>query len=428
MVAVIKTGSSIRRIFLYNENKVDLGAATCISAVNYPMEAQEMTSSMRLKRLMDQAELNSRVSRNSVHISLNFDPNEKDLSDNRLIEIAKFYMQGIGFSEQPYLIYKHKDAAHPHIHLVSTKVRSDGSRIDMHNIGRNQSEKIRCLIEKTFNLVQASESKHQLSSFPKAIDLSKVKYGRTETRGAIQNILEEVLNSYNFSSLQQLNAILRQFNVLADRGSEGSRIYTNNGLIYRLLNDQGQKVGVPIKASAFYSKPTLMNLKERFEKNQGFRKQLKLRTAYGIDKAIQGYFKDMEEFKDRLQKQAIHLVLRQNASGTVYGITYVDHKNRCVFNGSELGKQYSAKAILERVEGKVQHVESLRLNTGIYIKMYVRQGKFGPYQVKGGISDSASILWVDRNPLDALFHVPFSTDYIPNAFRKRKKRKKKIGY
>ncbi|GGE18142.1 hypothetical protein GCM10011516_14710 [Sphingobacterium cellulitidis] len=171
-----------------------------------------------------------------------------------------------------------------------------------------------------------------------------------------------------------------------------------------------------------------MNLKERFEKNQGFRKQLKVRTAYAIDKAIQGHFKDMEEFRDRLQKQAIHLVLRQNASGAVYGITYVDHKNRCVFNGSELGKHYSAKAILERVEVKGQHVEYLRLNTALYIKREVRQRKFEPYQIIGGISDSAKILWVDRPPLDALFHVPFSTDYISNAFKKRKKKKKKIGY
>ena len=426
MVAVMKTGSSIRRIFLYNENKVELGLANCISAINYPMEAHEMTSSMRLKRLIDQASWNSRVSRNSVHISLNFDPTEKDLSDNRLIEIAKFYMEGIGFSDQPYLIYRHFDAAHPHIHLVSTKVRSDGSRIDMHNIGRNQSEKTRCLIEKKFNLVQASDSTHQLSHIPKAINLSKIKYGRTEIRSAIQNVLEEVLNSYNFSSLQQLNAILRQFNVLADRGSEGSRINTNNGLIYRLLDDHGQKVGVPIKASAFYCRPTLMNLNDRFEHNQAFRKQLKLRTAYAIDKAIQGHFKDMEEFRDRLQKQAIHLVLRQNAGGAVYGITFVDHKNRCVFNGSELGKQYSARAILERVEGKLQHVESLRLNTGLYKKMNIRQGIFEPYQVKGWIGDSVKVLWSDRNPLKVLFDVPFSADYIPHAFKKRKKRKKKI--
>jgi uncharacterized protein YijF (DUF1287 family) len=50
-------------------------------------------------------------------------------------------MEKIGFGEQPYLIYKHEDAGHPHIHIVSTTIKADGSRINTHNIGRNQSEK-----------------------------------------------------------------------------------------------------------------------------------------------------------------------------------------------------------------------------------------------------------------------------------------------
>src|SRR5690606_26934095 len=181
MVAVIKTGSSIRRIFLYNENKVEMGIARCLSAINYPMEAHEMSASMRLNRLLLQAALNSKVTRNSVHISLNFDPTEKDLFDERLIEIAKRYMEGIGFSNQPFLIYRHLDAAHPHIHLVSIKVRSDGGRIDMHNMGRNQSEKVRCLIEREFNLVKAKQSTLKQSHIPKGLDLAKVQYGRSET-------------------------------------------------------------------------------------------------------------------------------------------------------------------------------------------------------------------------------------------------------
>ena len=34
----------------------------------------------------------------------------------------------------------------------------------------------------------------------------------------------------------------------------------------------------------------------------------------------------------------------------VYGITYVDHQTKTVFNGSDLGKAYSAKSILARLE------------------------------------------------------------------------------
>ena len=53
-----------------------------------------------------------------------------------------------------------------------------------------------------------------------------------------------------------------------------------------------------------------------------------------------------------LQKENIDTVLRQNNDGIIYGITYVDHKTRCVFNGSHLGKQYSANAILHRCAGE----------------------------------------------------------------------------
>src|SRR3989337_1512495 len=142
MVAVIKTGSSIHRIFNYNEQKVKEGIAQCIAAVNYPKDVSHLTLSNKLNRLLNQAALNENVTRNSVHISLNFDPSEK-LSQERLQEIAETYMQKIGFGEQPYLVYQHHDAGHPHIHIVTVKVRADGNRIDTQNIGRNQSEKAR---------------------------------------------------------------------------------------------------------------------------------------------------------------------------------------------------------------------------------------------------------------------------------------------
>jgi hypothetical protein len=140
MVAVIKTGHSISRTLNYNEKKVKEGVAEIISAANYPMDVEQLSFENKLNRLENQAALNENVSRKSVHISLNFDPSEK-LSKERLQEIADTYMQKIGFGEQPYLVYQHFDSGHPHIHIVSVKVRADGSQIDTQNIGRNQSEK-----------------------------------------------------------------------------------------------------------------------------------------------------------------------------------------------------------------------------------------------------------------------------------------------
>ena len=156
MVAVINTGRTIRAIFNYNENKVSSGADKCIGEGNYPMDIDKMDTGFKLNMLLKQLELNENVKRNSVHISLNFDPSEKDFSKEKLMEIADTYMHKIGFGNQPYLVYQHQDAGHPHIHIVSIKVKADGRRIDMQNIGRNQSETARKEIENMFNYMRQS--------------------------------------------------------------------------------------------------------------------------------------------------------------------------------------------------------------------------------------------------------------------------------
>ena len=63
----------------------------------------------------------------------------------------------------------------------------------------------------------------------------------------------------------------------------------------------------------------------------------------------------MSAFKQALEKEKISLVIRQSDQGLVYGLTYVDHSTKCVFNGSDIGKQYSAKGILENC-GIVQSI------------------------------------------------------------------------
>jgi len=181
MVAVIKTGSSLRRIVNYNEQKVNAGVAECILAANYPKDLEWLTLPNKLNRLLNQADLNENVTRNSVHISLNFDPSE-NLTHDQLRDIATTYMREIGFGEQPYLVYQHHDAGHPHIHLVTLKVRADGSRIDMQNIGRNQSEKARKELEETYGLVKAEYHKQRQNYELKPVSVQKVQYGRSETK------------------------------------------------------------------------------------------------------------------------------------------------------------------------------------------------------------------------------------------------------
>lgn len=267
------SGKSIRGALRYNENKVSKGKAELIHAQGYPIDKEQLTFKQKFFRLARLAALNERVKTNCVHISLNFDPKEK-LTNEKLIFIANIYMNKIGFDEQPFLVYRHTDAVHPHIHIVSTNIKKDGKRIALHNIGRNQSEKARKEIEHKFDLISAESRKKSPDFYVKPVPLEKAIYGKSETKAAISNIVREVVKTWKYTSLAEFNAILNEFNVIADRGQEETRMYEKGGLVYHIL-DQGNKVGVPIKASSIYTKPTLKKLKEEFEINKERRKPYK---------------------------------------------------------------------------------------------------------------------------------------------------------
>ena len=427
MVAVIKTGNSIHRIFNYNENKVMAKVAECIGAGNYPVDSDKMSLSMKLNRFLKQIELNENVKRNSVHISLNFHPSESHLSKEKLLEIAETYMEKIGFGKQPYLVYQHHDSGHPHIHLVSIKVRPDGSRIDMNNIGRNQSEPARKAIEKEFELVVAETQKNQKTQL-KRVSVSKALYGKSQTKMAIQNVLEAVLNQYRYASLPELNAVLKQYNVMAERGNENSRVFQHNGLLYRILDADGNPVGVPIKASLFYNKPILKYLQEKFRENEAKRTPYKSRVKNAIDMFLSGKKVTLQDLIKALEKQGIHVALRQNDTGLIYGITYVDHQTKCVFNGSILGKQYSAKAIQERCQQKVVPEQKLPKHSAqepIGLQPQASAGEAETKAHSNSIQIAAPFKEIE-NILDTLMQTEYTSNYLPYQLkRKRKKRRRK---
>ncbi|MEE1898690.1 relaxase/mobilization nuclease domain-containing protein [Flavobacterium rakeshii] len=347
MVTIIKTGHSIRAMLNYNENKIKEGKAECIGQGNYPVDADRLTYAMKLRRLEKQCRLNENVKRNTVHISLNFDPSEARLPKEKLLEIAGDYMEKIGFGNQPYLIYQHYDAGHPHIHITSINVQENGKRIAMHNIGKDISEPARKEIEDAFNLVKVENQKKKEYK-PESVS-ARVQYGKTETKKAIENVLNFVVNNYKYTSLAELNAALKLYNIEVDKGAENSRIAKHKGLLYHALDEKGNRVGVPIKASMFYDKPILMNLEKKFTVNQIKRQSDKSRIKSSIDTVfLKGNIIILPQLIKQLQKDGIDTVLRHNADGLVYGVTFVDHKTKSVFNGSNIGKEYSAKGLQDK--------------------------------------------------------------------------------
>ncbi len=345
MVVRITSPHSLQRALNYNEQKCQMEKAVCIFAGNYLLEANQMNFHQKMERMQDLIARNERAKKsNTLHISLNFDPSEK-FTEGKLTEVANAYMEKIGFGSQPYLVYQHHDAGHPHIHILTTCIQPDGKRIDTYNIGRNQSEKARKELEKSFGMIPAQGKKAAQVAGIRPIDVQKVFYGKSETHRSVSNVLDAVFNQFKYTSLAELNAILRQYNVEADRGRETGIVYKSGGLFYRLLDGQGNKVGVPIKASLIHSKPTLKNLEKKFNENETLRQPDKKRLKTSIDWVLAKSPDSLEALINALKKEGVQAVLRENKQGLVFGITFIDFRTKAVFNGSDIGKSYSVAGI-----------------------------------------------------------------------------------
>jgi hypothetical protein len=286
----------------------------------------------------------------------------------------------------------------------------------MHNIGRNQSEQARKQIELEFKLVQAESKKQQQTEELKPVNARRVMYGKSETKRAITNVLDTVVPHYKYTSLNELNAVLKLYNVLADQGPAASKMYQNKGLAYRVLDEQGNKIGTPIKASAFYNKPTLPFLEQKFKENEALRQQFKSKLKTRIDWTLLVGQRGIASFVDKLRTEKIDVLVRQNAEGKIYGMTYVDHANKTVFNGSDIGKEYSAKGIMDRLEASEPR-QTFKIAEKREITFDIKEVKAVADEIKKSITDT----WVD------LTRTIEQEAYVPWQFKKKKKKKQSRG-
>ncbi len=340
MVAKIVSGKSIRGILIYNENKVENGDAILFMASGFAGDIDKLKLAQKAERFNKRTMLNPSVKTNALHITLNFHPSDM-LDSEKLQRIVSEYMEQIGFGEQPFLVYLHEDTHHPHVHIATTNIRSDGSRIDIHGIGYKRSEQARKSIEQKYDLTVAGGN--PLDNSPK---IKPAVYGEDPTKKTISNIVTAVMKQYRYSSFPEFNAALRAFNITADRGTEDSVMYQKRGLLYSILDDHGNKIGIPLKASAIYARPTLDNIGKRFDKNMIDRKVFREELKDKIDGVFKGYQSITKTgFELALKENGVTADFRRNEQGRIYGVTFIDHGTKSVFNGSDLGKAYSAAAL-----------------------------------------------------------------------------------
>lgn len=124
MVAKINRGASLYGAVIYNQQKVNEATGSIIAGnrmITDSLYDPDRIVSQTMFAFESYLAANRNTEKPILHISLN--PTLDDnLTDSQFADLARAYMQKMGYGNQPYIVYLHEDIDRRHIHIVSTCV------------------------------------------------------------------------------------------------------------------------------------------------------------------------------------------------------------------------------------------------------------------------------------------------------------------
>lgn len=338
MIAKIGKGSNMYGAILYNQQKVDKenGAVLLLNKIPDTVDGRYSVAYFN-KCFEPYLSANIKTEKMVRHISLNPDPADK-VNDEQFTEMAQEYMERMGYGNQPYIVFKHTDIDRTHIHIISTCVGIDGKKIP-DDYDHPRSMAICRDLEQKYNMQKATEQEQKQANKV----FKPVNHKNGDIKSQIASVVRHLPKYYSFSTMGSYNALLSLFNITAEEVKGERNGQPVNGLVYVALDENGNKISNPFKASLFGKDAGVAQLQKHFEQSKDKMKTNPARSVLKntIELAIHTTNNE-SEFKKQLTEQGINTVVRRNSEGRIYGITFIDHESRSVWNGSQLDRNLSA--------------------------------------------------------------------------------------
>ena len=265
------------------------------------------------------------------------------LTDEQLRKIACEYMERMDYGEQPYIVFKHKNISREHPHIVSMRVDEQGRKLP-HDFEARRSMEILRDQERKYGL-QPSVKGQELTDRE---GLRKVNYPEGNVKQQISSVVRSCLRNYKCSSYGEFRTLLERFNVSVEErtGTVDGRNYA--GIVYGALTGDGYGTSTLFKSSKIGKDVGYKALQTYYAKSKE-----RLKEPGALDRLRRTVRDAMsphntrEEFRRLLKAENIDTVFRVNPVGRIYGVTFIDHNDGIVANGSVLGKEFSARVFNE---------------------------------------------------------------------------------
>ena len=172
MVAKISFGSSLYGALAYNGEKINKEEGKLLATNKIFDDCSGKTSiANALRDFQRYLSPHIRTEKPVVHISLNPHPDDV-LTDMDMENIAREYLERMGYGNQPYMVYKHEDIDRHHMHIVTIRVDENGKCLDS-RYNYHRSKAITHDLEEKYNLHKADRKQRQADNPLRKVDVSQ---------------------------------------------------------------------------------------------------------------------------------------------------------------------------------------------------------------------------------------------------------------
>jgi len=271
MVIVIHQTANTQNALLYNEQKVMEGVATYFHSGNTESVNPFLYDhNHRLNALLDIETGNAKAKNKCLHISVN--PSKSDslvLGDQTIRLEIRQMMEHMGYGNQPYFVYKHKDLERVHFHVVSTRIDKDNGKKIKDNYEEVRMQRFIQGLEQKYDLKQ-EEPKSQLRQNDFMLNATC-----SDLKARIEGIFRLLNQSAGIDNETMYHDILRSFNLEVKPSGKGE--------VIRVTDNDGKTIRNPLRMS---------ELKERIKIPENINKPEK-ELVKQVEEQVSAGFKEL---------------------------------------------------------------------------------------------------------------------------------------
>jgi hypothetical protein len=230
MIGKIVIGKDFYGVLAYNEKKVLEGVGYVIDSNIEHSTPVEMTQEFNLIR-----ELRPNLGKAVLHVSLNL-PHSDYLDDREFASFGCDYLMKLGFDNNQFIMYRHTDTEHEHIHIIANRVRYSGRTVSDSNIKRRSREILNGL-ERKYGLTQIlgkTDKKKPLTQ--KEIEKT-LRTGNVPIKLVLQDKIGSVISrakdTSEFIALLKGQHISPRFNVSKTTGRVSGISFRYQDIVYK---------------------------------------------------------------------------------------------------------------------------------------------------------------------------------------------------